>query len=1168
MPSRGHLQNQRWAYSALEERRHPVETSASQNSPLSAGPLLEFRKLLAPFVPSILHDSEGAVDVSKIPAKNFAEFRQFLADHAAINDDKWGRNPYAALFRQEKYRGLISSLFHQSHGIDVFVLPPARLESLLHAFRADLIAIDAHRFARDHMGGAEGRNALRHVLRDASHYSREIRADLSKAIARVAKEERRALAHEYDAVKLSTYNYFNVAVSESDVEAASKATEVILQSADFYDQSAIEKFEGRLEHPEQIADSRLLKSQGIGRDEVERMARLAHQEGFGADPIGQAMAQLAEIWLMAADDRLWTGAEWGKERDALRAYILKRAGGILGVAQEIRYQNTQVRAAGFVRLNEHLQSFLKGPAYLNGPALADTLLHWVKGNGLAERLAPMPGPYRQAFDRLTLLSDEWQVTMEMGEKIDLQTMHSEAPHEPALSSLIQALEATKYRLWYSYGQHSALVSKPMSWLGSRYDVGNIAKVKRANLSIDRSIERLRSASTGRQVETELQFLFEDLKDGGVLFEAMKAVEMDGTEALLAQIQTVGVTLAAGAATEGLGVLFGGGRAALQVTQATGTLSGSEMALAAARFSPVRQALTQGTSRGSQLFKSAAMASYSERAIAKISHQTGSEADDLYNWSVQAFSEGIATGLLGALPNMKALNGALARRAKSGTRFEPLHGLKVFSQHIVGEGVEELISNQLSHYGHGDADAQSLEEIQNSLWVVTASGAAKIRAALYGIKAISPQVAMESEAASAREIAHDSSSANGLEKLHVLKNPGIANPILGPAGISAGLGFMFSTQGIKDAHAGTMAHANPIVDLANRIFSADVWDYFVQVSAYYLVFQVLRFGYNVLNKLDKPPKPLKILPFPERISERTELTPELQKEWWRKIQHARMRDSLLLWRKEQKDSQADPLNIFEGATQFLGAEKNLQKMLLSYVLLEISEDPVRNAEVEAFTAAAVEATSKLSRSIVSVLVQEYADPKREKADDVKYAMEMEVAVSYELLKWVFENRVGLRDVQQLDQDIRTGKVKLNKRNPEAVAFDKNNVPVKWAFSATFERVEEDHSTRRDVAGYREAQGEEDIALPDSLFFAGSLENFLGVRQSTEGLELSAKLFEEEGKRNQEPQLVKERRLRVRNESSDLSSPTEGSTAELSDEERIYEETAAAEEQQGKGSQNRR
>ena len=87
MPFQGQVLSRRRAHSALPGAGRSSEKSRAECPIPSEEALSGFRRLLAPFVPSVLHDSEGALDISKIPAKNFSEFHQFLTDHAAINDD-------------------------------------------------------------------------------------------------------------------------------------------------------------------------------------------------------------------------------------------------------------------------------------------------------------------------------------------------------------------------------------------------------------------------------------------------------------------------------------------------------------------------------------------------------------------------------------------------------------------------------------------------------------------------------------------------------------------------------------------------------------------------------------------------------------------------------------------------------------------------------------------------------------------------------------------------------------------------------------------------------------------------------------------------------------------------------------------------------------------------
>ena len=109
----------------------------------------EFKKLLGPMVPALLRDGCGALDVSKVKVKDFAEFKKFLQRQAELNDGKSFGDPYRDLLEDKNFEPLLKLLYQETNTDFYVVISVPETEALFKEFQAQLIEIDADIFVRN-----------------------------------------------------------------------------------------------------------------------------------------------------------------------------------------------------------------------------------------------------------------------------------------------------------------------------------------------------------------------------------------------------------------------------------------------------------------------------------------------------------------------------------------------------------------------------------------------------------------------------------------------------------------------------------------------------------------------------------------------------------------------------------------------------------------------------------------------------------------------------------------------------------------------------------------------------------------------------------------------------------------------------------------------------------
>ncbi|MBL7686250.1 MAG: hypothetical protein JNK65_09505, partial [Deltaproteobacteria bacterium] len=551
----------------------------------------ELKKLLGTLVPAILRDGEGKLDLSKIHAKSFEEFREFLATQVAVDDKtsfsfhNFSSEPYAQLIRSEKYEPLLRSLWRGSQGKDVF-----QINSLLYNFRSELIQINAAAFVSSEMPSRNGVQGLRSILTDTQHYSKDDRLEISKAIASKAMKDRvHELAARHVTRQVSLYNSFNWGVSSEQAEIAVESALEVLSSYEF-EASQSEKLQKREEKDLGYISLFRSSEEGVEITKEKYQTKLESLEKLknSHDPIDQMKQKLLAFWIFTANSRNYR-AEYGASKDLnpdpVRAYALK---GIEALLEKVEQVQTE---EDFKKLNESTRNFLtqniptnSSPSPLAGEGEISKLLeqaeHLLTGRGLEDYFHTWPEEARCAFDSINQLSKKMESAWDMGESIaprrklqkptesfplafliqkkalrnpgstPLEVTSDALPNfahswsseeQKAIDTLISTLDQTKWELWDGY-KHHKLASRIGSGIADLADSGDRVDIRRANIFLDQQIQNLKNAKDKSEIEAVTKALYQEMKAGGKLHQAFDAASMDLKEQIVGLIQTAIVTL--------------------------------------------------------------------------------------------------------------------------------------------------------------------------------------------------------------------------------------------------------------------------------------------------------------------------------------------------------------------------------------------------------------------------------------------------------------------------------------------------------------------------------------------------------------------------------------------------------------------------------------------------
>ncbi|MBI2082618.1 MAG: hypothetical protein HYT76_03520 [Deltaproteobacteria bacterium] len=497
----------------------------------------ELKELLAP------HTRTGMIDLTRIPAKNFEEFVRYLQTHSEINDGMSFSLPYRDLLGNWEYQPLLELIYEQAHPERQSSLrDPDEARELLKRFTANLIAIDADRFVQNHIGTPEGRSRIFKILEDKKHFNLKLRAAICKAVPAAAKAEV-GDSGVYEIDKnfgfVDQYlDYGNWLTTEEQIAPAKDGILHLFQEMNRLEQNKAEDRGRYQEHPEEVTggDHEAIEYREVKVGDTKKIVQIVEETKDQRDPVSQLKNKLAHLWLFAADARNWNDGsvdtDW-KKIQAARHHLLR---GVEEILPELdRVQNDQ----DLKRINDAIQSLLKRPLNFDNSPIQSGAKHLVSGNSITTYLEKMRSHVRQPLDQLSQYSDKMNAAYEMGESVffEKKDLRVDEPLQEGVGQLIDALQQTKLELWQGYQQHKALSragSQVRNWWSGE---GNITDIQKATSEIDQLIYKLQNAYETEHVEETVKELYEKLKEGGVLYEALIAAEMDGAENLIGLVQT-------------------------------------------------------------------------------------------------------------------------------------------------------------------------------------------------------------------------------------------------------------------------------------------------------------------------------------------------------------------------------------------------------------------------------------------------------------------------------------------------------------------------------------------------------------------------------------------------------------------------------------------------------
>ncbi|MCE9625476.1 MAG: AAA family ATPase, partial [Deltaproteobacteria bacterium] len=778
----------------LPNEGHPPAFEADDGSSAkNPDPTLEeFRKLIGSLVTDLLRDAGGALDLSKIPAKDFGEFKTFIQDQAAQNDGMSFRNPYESLLKQEQYEPLLKALW-ENRSISRNHPFSDILQDLFQRFQSDFVGIDADRFVQREIGTAEGRTKLRRILGSSGYFSKDRKSDLVKAIAKAGDHQKLAVDYQIHGVtnQISTWNIFNLFVSDEDLSKATEAAQEILDSAEGIHQRSerIRKKEAR-----GMGEVSLLSADYVGRgitiDEYRAFEKIAEEKSQRSDPVSKAQAQLASLWLLAANQSNWSSEDAGSQSKE-RGHVIREVEALYAGANAIKTE------ADFVRFTGHLKEFLHSP--ISGMATVEEgtwqrtqrqLLEEGKFhlglNGLPQVFAAMPSQLREPYDQLVQSTNEWSASMDMGETIrisnpgernsdiaepataklakpsvnreDLREVMDAGPsgaepsdEEKALRQLIDGLEHAKHQLWAGYKQHKA-VSRMISAAADQIGAGDRQDIRKANQFLDQAIAGLGKAKSKLDVEAEMKRLYQSLQKDGLLYRAYAAAEMDGIEQALGLIQSAAIAIGIGMATKGLGT----------VAQVDMALFEASMGLTATR-------MISGFGMGMAT-------TTAENLVAIASRESRQGPETAEAWFKDAMATGLSMSITGALPASQAAHPSLLKNLWARYAMGGLSGGKHLVLDTLAETVEEGVDQVARQAMDGNTHGLSLNEWRELASISALGGGAKVGAVAEAIKGSKAMATRESLSPTKSDWRHSP----------LITHP-LGNLLMAPLGLFLGVG---------------------------------------------------------------------------------------------------------------------------------------------------------------------------------------------------------------------------------------------------------------------------------------------------------------------------------------------------------------------------------------------
>lgn len=715
------------------------ETQLEQSQALARAEA--FRKLLGPLVGELLRGPDGGLDLAKVPAKDFKEFRKFLADQAGLNAAvrvgflTIDSAPYQRLFLEERFLPLFKLLYRQIQAQEFVSLPDSEAEALLQEFQKELIAIDAKAFVQSKLFSPEGRKDLSSLLADPRELSDELRADLIRGVTYIMKDRGQLSDLEYYQVSqlsalgpLQALDFFNLFDSKAGLDPATRGALSLIDSAAFFEREAEAKRKAFQSSPERKATLTIEgKFQAIDPREVECFEKLAAEKSSQPDLASRAQGELARLWLMAADRQPWDADLLGTaEADRMRLHVMKGAEAYLNRAAKLETRKE------FELFARDLRAFLEAEVDPERAGLDSPLQNLIQ---------KLPSDRRASFDTLKHLADTWIHSIEMGEWIavgpsSMKMGDEELRQKTAL--MIQGLEQTKHELWYGYKQHklaSRIGSEVADWFGG----GDREDIRRANQAINQLIHRLREAESQKDLEAIAGQLFDSLKEGGALFKGLKASRMDFNEQLIGLGQTIAIMAALGLATRGLSLLGQGGAALLRSAGVLRGAAAAETALATTvttvETATMAERVVNGFNLGTQI-------SLAENAVALASGEVRQGPETAAGWAKDALATGTSMAFTGMLPISHAATANPLKNVWARYTAGTVQGAKFLAMDTAVEAFEEGIDDLARRAMDGDFMAIDPTQARNILALTLAGGGAKVGTAAEIIRGKTPETNLE------------------------------------------------------------------------------------------------------------------------------------------------------------------------------------------------------------------------------------------------------------------------------------------------------------------------------------------------------------------------------------------------------------------------------------------
>ncbi len=553
------------------------------------------KDLLGPLVHSVFQ-KEGYLDLKRINVQSFEEFKQFLIAQVSIDGMALNQHllaSYHQVLAQKEFLPLLKILYAEIHPeADPSEIPDATsCEELLHRFQKSIATVSYTRFVERSLSSPEGRSRLNAILHDPMHYPPAFRAIILKEMMCLADDQKIIPSHlrRLFEKKLSSFGVSSVADLKRAVpkpleEGFDQGIKLLgmdedtgidsesLQQATHYGERLLkyaaqkEAQQKRIElqyryHPQEIS---VLRSEEMYADlSPQRLSRRAKEYldlKDQRDLKSEVKSKLLHLWLVTVDNANWTADTNGTYTSAkTRALVLNQLDRFLSEADHLASE------IDLKSLCKRIGYFLKGedPEQRSGleKSYEWTLSFLYRGDKIEKMYADLPAAQKSAFRDLEKISNEIDACEDMHQALSLENPQVNLTNEklkPEVQRLIYALRTTQRELWYSYKKQSFLYraagySAPgqiaLYLTGEQADIRQVIRL--ANGRMDALIESLSQAKDTSQIQTQLQILASEMKDGGDLHAALSGLDASVGKDLFSLGETIGEMIALEVLTGGL-----------------------------------------------------------------------------------------------------------------------------------------------------------------------------------------------------------------------------------------------------------------------------------------------------------------------------------------------------------------------------------------------------------------------------------------------------------------------------------------------------------------------------------------------------------------------------------------------------------------------------------------